>query len=138
MTDRNMSHVAWAWVQERLDYPSLLDRDFQPTGEAMIRGGRACASLTNNFYQGPGQLIQKHMHRQLTSENPPPIFYYGLLFLLLLCFLSICRYLPWMESSSLPLSTSSCSPSNNSLGTKSKSSSRLHIRIRSSPTLAEI
>jgi len=138
MTDRNMSHVAWAWVQERLDYPSLLDRNFQPTGEAMIRGGRACASLTNNFYQGPGQLVQKNMHRQLTSENPHPIFYYGLLFLLLLCFLSICRYLPWMESSSLPLSTSSCSPSNNSLGTKSKSSSHLHIRIRSSPTLAEI
>jgi len=36
MNSRNMSYIAWAWVQDRLDYPSLLGEGFEPTGRAVI------------------------------------------------------------------------------------------------------
>lgn len=75
----NMSYVAWAWVQDRLDYPSLLDPDFQPTGRA-ADDGRACATTLNNFYPGPGQIVRQHMmsnspHRRdllLLLHQPSP------------------------------------------------------------------
>lgn len=54
----NMSYMAWAWVQDRLDYPSLLDIDFKPTGKGSRPTiGPACSGPSNNFYQGPGFLV---------------------------------------------------------------------------------
>lgn len=75
MNSLNMSYMAWAWVQDRLDYPSLLDGDFQPTGKgtrAVV--GPACSGPTNNNYQGPGFLVmndlkQSSLKRMLFVSN---------------------------------------------------------------------
>lgn len=71
----NMGYVAWAWVQDRLDYPSLIDKDFQPTGMAFKDNhGPACSSVHNGFYEGPGRLVWKDLQtnsasRRLTEES---------------------------------------------------------------------
>lgn len=58
MEERNMSFIAWAWVQERLDYPSLLGSDLSPTGLALLpTPGPSCGTVDNGFYQGPGKLV---------------------------------------------------------------------------------
>ena len=58
----NMSYMAWAWVQDRLDYPSLLDGDFQPTGRGTrATVGPACSGPTNNNYLGPGFLVMNDL-----------------------------------------------------------------------------
>ena len=90
MNSINMSYIAWAWVRERLDYPSLLDPDFSPTGQA-ITGQQACSLLSNQFYPGPGALVkhdlsQSYSHRLLFS--PPTLFIpYTFFFLLIPCLL---------------------------------------------------
>jgi hypothetical protein len=68
-----VSYMAWAWVQDRLDYPSLLGKDFQPTGKAdKDTTGPACSGPSNNFYPGPGVLVQNDLRttpRQLWSAT---------------------------------------------------------------------
>lgn len=74
-----IGYVAWAWVQDRLDYPSLIDTQFQPTGLATRDArGPACSSRQNNFYEGPGKLVWTELHelkkspetrRQLTIQK---------------------------------------------------------------------
>jgi len=59
----NIGYMAWAWVQDRLDYPSLLDMDFQPTGKGSRPTiGPACSGPSNNFYQGPGVLVMNDLN----------------------------------------------------------------------------
>lgn len=63
--DIKMGYVAWAWIQDRLDYPSLINQDFEPTGRASIyQRGPACSSSQNWFYQGPGHLVWKDLRNQ--------------------------------------------------------------------------
>jgi hypothetical protein len=62
LNTNNISYMAWAWVQDRLDYPSLLETDFHPTG----RGNRdtigpACSGKLNNYYSGPGVLVMSDL-----------------------------------------------------------------------------
>jgi hypothetical protein len=93
----DMGFIAWAWVQDRLDYPSLLTHDFLPTGMALKdTQGPACSSKQNEFYPGPGHLIRNHLqqtsHRTLFSESIPqqkPIVHWSssLFFLPLLGFI---------------------------------------------------
>lgn len=69
-----IGYMAWAWVQDRLDYPSLLDVDFQPTGKGNKDTiGPACSGPTNRYYQGPGVLVlkdlQPHHHRRLATTS---------------------------------------------------------------------
>lgn len=91
-----IGYMAWAWVQERLDYPSLLDQDFKPTGIASKPTiGPACSGSFNNFYQGPGVLVQKdleqwhhhHHQRQLkcVNTNDADLFLPNFLILLSVC-----------------------------------------------------
>jgi hypothetical protein len=73
----NISYMAWAWVQDRLDYPSLLDIDFLPTGKGSRPTiGPACSGLLNNFYQGPGVLVMNDLKtfpkRILMEQAHPP------------------------------------------------------------------
>lgn len=64
MNSLNIGYMAWAWVQDRLDYPSLLDQYFQPTGTASVPTiGPACSGPFNGFYQGPGVLVQQDLQR---------------------------------------------------------------------------
>lgn len=68
MNSINMSYMAWAWVQDRLDYPSLIGRDFQPTGKGTRDTvGPACSGPMNNNYPGPGVLVMsdlKQFHKR--------------------------------------------------------------------------
>lgn len=97
MNSLNMSYMAWAWVQDRLDYPSLLENDFQPTGrgnKATI--GPACCGPSNNFYQGPGVLVMndlKHFQKRIlfSTHNTQPsnvenLFVRNFFFLFLILF----------------------------------------------------
>ena len=60
-----ISYIAWAWVQDRLSYPSLLDEEFNPTGRAVqYPYGPACSVKENDFYPGPGQLVYNDLHNQ--------------------------------------------------------------------------
>lgn len=141
MTDHNMSHVAWAWVQDRLDYPSLIDPDFQPTGSALLTV-KACASWENRFYPGPGQLVRNHMQieeraqRRLSSSSEDDSS-----IVLLWCMLCGAMFLvfflyffPMQASPPLPPT-----PRIEIIPKKSTSSSRLPIRrARSSFSFSEI
>ena len=79
----NMGFVAWAWVQDRLDYPSLLTNEFLPTGMALKNTqGPACSARQNWFYPGPGNLVKTHLsqqsfstRRQLFTEQTPRLPY---------------------------------------------------------------
>lgn len=65
-----MGYVAWAWLDERLDYPSLLTKEMEPTGRAVFaQEGPACGCVENNFYQGPGQLVYDDMQKSATGER---------------------------------------------------------------------
>lgn len=101
-----MSYMAWAWVQDRLDYPSLLDNDFQPTGKGNKDTiGPACSGPRNNFYMGPGLLVKndlQHTQRQLWKDNcttPHDEFLlfrnFSLLFLLLISVLGMICLFPF-------------------------------------------
>lgn len=82
MNSLNMSYMAWAWVQDRLDYPSLLDEDFQPTGHGTrATVGPACSGVSNKYYQGPGMLVKNDLQstkrslsscKQRAKQYPPP------------------------------------------------------------------
>lgn len=62
MNSLNMSYMAWAWVQDRLDYPSLLDGEFQPTGKGTkATVGPACSGPLNKNYPGPGVLVMNDL-----------------------------------------------------------------------------
>jgi hypothetical protein len=68
--NNSIGYVAWAWVQSRLSYPSLLDANFQPTGYALESPhGPACGVIENNFYQGPGILVFNDLTMNFTSRN---------------------------------------------------------------------
>lgn len=110
MNSLNMSTIAWAWVQDRLDYPSLLDNDFQPTGKGnKDTVGPACSGSLNNFYQGPGVLVMqdlKNFHNQRrvlwTTRMPEeddinnPFFRnFALLFFILMCAFNIIYLFPY-------------------------------------------
>ena len=71
----NISYMAWAWVQDRLDYPSLLGENFVPTGRAVRETfGPACSGAYNQYYPGPGVLIKNDLqtfnlhHRNLKID----------------------------------------------------------------------
>jgi len=55
MSRHKMNYIAWAWVPDRIDYPSLLSRDFSPSG------GSPCGTVENNYYRGPGYLFHDHL-----------------------------------------------------------------------------
>lgn len=62
LNSNNISYMAWAWVQDRLDYPSLLENDFQPTGKGNKETiGPACSGKLNQYYQGPGVLVMNDL-----------------------------------------------------------------------------
>lgn len=92
----NMSYMAWAWVQDRLDYPSLLQDNFQPTGRGNKETfGPACSGSTNDFYQGPGILVMKdlrqfHQRSLLIFEKQSfahdDVFFRNMICLFLICF----------------------------------------------------
>jgi hypothetical protein len=70
MNARNISYCAWAFIQDRLDYPSLLGQGLQPTGEALYNvRGPPCGMSENGFYAGPGKLVKHDMgiHKPLGS-----------------------------------------------------------------------
>jgi hypothetical protein len=69
MNSLNMSYMAWAWVQDRLDYPSLLDGEFQPTGKGTkATVGPACSGPLNNNYPGPGVLVMNDLKQFQTRR----------------------------------------------------------------------
>lgn len=74
---KNMSYMAWAWVQDRLDYPSLLGADFQPTGQGTRDiVGPACSGPLNQYYPGPGVLVWNDLqppHRRALLLSTPPV-----------------------------------------------------------------
>jgi len=66
----NIGWIAWAWVRERLDYPSLLQENFLPTGIARyITKGPACAVVANQFYPGPGLLIYNYLRDHSQTQR---------------------------------------------------------------------
>ena len=156
MNSINMSYIAWAWVRERLDYPSLLDPDFAPTGQA-ITGQQACSLLSNQFYPGPGALIkhdlsQSYWHRLLFFSIPsssttlfmPHIFLFFLipcLFFLLLLRSPFPSPPPFSKTVSFsnPVSTitTSTSTSTNTTATNSIKNT-IRWRSRSDTTLVSI
>lgn len=77
MNSKNMSYMAWAWVQDRLDYPSLLDENFQPTGHGTRDTvGPACSGPLNKYYQGPGVLVWNDLrpsHQRMLLFSTPPV-----------------------------------------------------------------
>jgi hypothetical protein len=103
LNSMNMSYMAWAWVQDRLDYPSLLDNEFQPTGKgSKATIGPACSGPSNNYYQGPGVLVindLKHFQKRLlytmntktSHQGDPFLRNFFLLFLILFCVFN-CMY----------------------------------------------
>lgn len=55
---KEIDFIGWAWVPDRLSYPSLITSNFEPTGYANLEPhGPACSVADNNFYKGPGQLV---------------------------------------------------------------------------------
>lgn len=76
LNSMNISYTAWAWVQDRLDYPSLLDAEFNPTGKGTRETfGPACSGPLNSFYPGPGglvymDLIKSSSHHTRLLESP--------------------------------------------------------------------
>lgn len=73
LNSHNISYMAWAWVQDRLDYPSLLETDFKPTGKGNRDTiGPACSGALNYYYQGPGILVMNDLktisHRSMWVE----------------------------------------------------------------------
>lgn len=56
--NNSMSYIAWAWTPNRLSYPSLLDKNLNPTGmAASFPYGPPCGVKQNNYYKGPGKLV---------------------------------------------------------------------------------
>lgn len=60
--NKSMGWIAWAWIKDRLDYPSLLQENLEPTGIAMNR--ESCGIKENNYYPGPGLLIYRKLKYQ--------------------------------------------------------------------------
>jgi hypothetical protein len=62
----NIGYAAWAWVQDRIDYPSLIDHKLRP-----LTGG--CGMEENKWYPGPGQLVfndlQKNHRYTMAYQN---------------------------------------------------------------------
>lgn len=151
----NMSYTAWAWVQDRLDYPSLLGDGFEPTGKATRdRYGPACSGKENNYYPGPGKLVYNDIrqfsnkYRKLsyfsTNSSSIQIDYdnilirnFLLLFLCLFCFFNIVYMFPTTtkkiyikKTSNDDHSTTSSSPEHKPL--------HFGIRIRSSQSMNQL
>jgi len=65
--------VAWAWVADRLDYPSLIRADLQPTGTASLGDQNApCSVHSNHHYPGPGLLVYHYLNPNRTMIYHPP------------------------------------------------------------------
>lgn len=65
-THPTLGWIAWSWVRERLDYPSLLQENFDPTGTARYPiKGPACAVLANQFYPGPGMMVYHFLKQSI-------------------------------------------------------------------------
>jgi hypothetical protein len=61
LNNNTIGYIAWAWVQSRLSYPSLINNDYSPTGIAVeYPFGPACGVYENNYYGGPGKLVYDH------------------------------------------------------------------------------
>lgn len=70
LNSMKISYTAWAWVQDRLDYPSLLDSDFNPTGKGSKETfGPACSGPLNSFYPGPGELVYTDLMSSSSNVN---------------------------------------------------------------------
>lgn len=55
---REIDFIGWAWVPDRLNYPSLINSNLEPTGMAdKLPFGPACSVKDNNFYGGPGKVV---------------------------------------------------------------------------------
>jgi aryl-phospho-beta-D-glucosidase BglC (GH1 family) len=74
--------IAWAWVADRLDYPSLINEKLLPTGKPTIGRELPCSVKENQFYQGPGvtiynhlKLIHSHSSRKLFDSYHISLFY---------------------------------------------------------------
>jgi hypothetical protein len=64
MNRHKMNYVAWAWIPDKIYYPSLLSLDFSPSG------GSPCGTVENNYYRGPGYLLQNDLkHRKLFTTT---------------------------------------------------------------------
>jgi len=106
---QHVGWIAWAWVRERLDYPSLLQENFQPTGIARYKTkGPACSVSANQFYPGPGLLIYNYLTDIPTQKRmtlfsfsflrtwlvvSDPIHFYHDLFPIFICAISIFLFL---------------------------------------------
>jgi len=56
--NNSIGYIAWAWTQDRLSYPSLLDKNFEPTGMTYdYPHGPPCGVRDNNYYKGPGAIV---------------------------------------------------------------------------------
>ena len=72
---KQISYVAWAWIRDRIDYPSIINVDFQPTGFATLPvHGPPCATDSNGWYRGPGFEI----YRDLRYINTTLLFSIGI------------------------------------------------------------
>jgi endoglucanase len=79
MNQNNMSYVAWAWIQDRLDYPSLLGHGFEPTGIAKSpNNGPACGTLDNDFYVGPGMTVFSDLKTHHGTSFANGVFLYSM------------------------------------------------------------
>lgn len=66
-----IGYVAWAWVRDRLDYPSLLSPDNTPTGKALSPNpGPPCGVKENDFYAGPGMVVYHDLERMNGRDTP--------------------------------------------------------------------
>jgi len=66
----HLHFVAWAWVADRLDYPSLINEHLQPIGIASIgHSYPACAVRENHYYPGPGKIVYQHIQHVPFFDN---------------------------------------------------------------------
>jgi aryl-phospho-beta-D-glucosidase BglC (GH1 family) len=73
----NISFIAWAWVPDRLDYPSLITSDLEPTGIASIGDGlQSCSVYENNYYPGPGKLVKQYLNSNESNSIVRNLLFY--------------------------------------------------------------
>lgn len=65
---KEIDFIGWAWINDRLSYPSLIDANLQPTGTAMKSPfGPACSVKDNNYYTGPGKVVYDfHLNKKFS------------------------------------------------------------------------
>lgn len=66
INNKSIGYIAWAWTPNRLSYPSLLDKNLNPTGMADIFPyGPPCGTKENNYYEGPGKLVFNDLNKNI-------------------------------------------------------------------------